>query len=262
MDYVIPMEEYPRYQEYKIGQTCSIENCIRPADYEVILYDFYSSINETFYEQDHTCPFICSEHMNENELRARGERLPRKSCIYPYTNQAGAQGYTKYAPIKSVYPKFYTSEEIENNKIIQADLNDINEGLISYLAKHPEYLREVNPRKFEELIAEIFRNNGYSVTLTPKTRDGGKDIIALYKTGIGEQLYIVECKRYQLESKVGVEVVRGLYGVQMAENYNQAILVTTSTFTKPAIDFVKPLRLKMQLSDYKDVIEWCKRYKP
>jgi len=71
----------------------------------------------------------------------------------------------------------------------------------------------------------------------------------------------VECKRYQEKTKVGVEMVRGLYGVKTAEQYNQAILVTTSTFTKPAIDFVKPLKFQLELKDYNDITEWCKSYK-
>mgnify|MGYP003543046930 CR=1 FL=1 len=80
------------------------------------------------------------------------------------------------------------------------------------------------------------------------------------KSPFGHQLFIIECKRYQPDTKVGVEIVRGLYGVKMAEQYNQAIVVTTSTFTKPAIDFVKPLKFQLELKDFNDVKEWCKSY--
>ncbi|MBO9154433.1 restriction endonuclease [Chitinophaga sp. GCM10012297] len=56
------------------------------------------------------------------------------------------------------------------------------------------------------------------------------------------------------------ELVRGLYGVKIAERYNKAVLVTTSTFTKGAIDFVKPLKLELDLKDFNNVAEWCKTY--
>ncbi|MEI8136769.1 MAG: hypothetical protein WCH21_05515, partial [Bacteroidota bacterium] len=59
-----------------------------------------------------------------------------------------------------------SAEKAENNKQLQIDLNEINDELIAYLAKHPEFLRQLHHRKFEELIAEIFRNKGYDVTLT------------------------------------------------------------------------------------------------
>ena len=121
-------------------------------------------------------------------------------------------------------------------------------------------MRQLHHRKFEELIAEIIRSKGYDVTLTPKTRDGGKDIIALYKSPFGHQMFIIECKKHNEDNKVGVELVRGLYGVKTAERYNQAILVTTSTFTRDAKEFVKPLKFELELKDYDDVARWCKEY--
>ena len=254
------MEQYSRRYPYAVGQKCSAPNCSNLADYEVVLYDYYDSIKETFYEQDYSCPFLCHSDMNLNEQSCKDERKPRNSCSYIFTNQYHAQGYTKYNPIKELYPELFTSEELENNKDIQVDLAEVNAELISYLSKHPEFMRQLNPRKFEELIAEILRGHGYEITLTPETRDGGKDIVALYKSPFGHQMFIVECKRYQEENKVGVELVRSLYGVKMAENYNQAILVTTSTFSKPAQEFVKPLKCQLVLKDYNDIAQWCKEY--
>jgi hypothetical protein len=82
--------------------TCSAEGCNRPADYRVMLYDFYTHNGELFIEQDHTCPFICSGHASENELKARGEREPRGMTEYPFTNQHGAQGFTIYLPMEKI----------------------------------------------------------------------------------------------------------------------------------------------------------------
>jgi hypothetical protein len=252
--------EYIKHIEYRPGTSCSVENCNSIADFEVVLYDFYPISSSAFYEQDFTCPFICERHMEENEEKAEGERIPRGTVYYPYTNKHSAQGYSKYNPLEEVYPLMFNSGGIENNKILQVDLNEINTELIKYLAKHPEYMRQMHPRKFEELIAEIFKEKGYDVTLTPTSRDGGKDIIAAYNTPLGHQLFIVECKRYKEKNKVGVEVVRGLYGVQIAGNYNQGIIATTSTFTKDAIDFVKPLKFQMELNGFAEIKEWIENY--
>lgn len=254
------MNEYPKHHDFKTGILCSVEGCQNIAEFEAVLYDFYDFNNLTFYEQDLTCPFICQSHLNENEEQAVGERKPRGIMSYPYTNRHKAQGYSKYNPIESIYPQIFNSIEFENNQQLQVEIREVDEELIKYLAKNPKFLREINPRKFEELIAEIFRQKGYEVQLTPKTRDGGKDIIAVYKSIFGHQLFIIECKRYQEKTKVGVEMVRALYGVKVAEAYNQAILVTTSTFSKPAIDFVKPLKFQLALKDFNDVKEWCQNH--
>jgi len=58
-------------------ETCRVKGCTNEAIHEVILYDFYPSDGTVFFEQDHTCAFICAEHAIENEEKARGEREPR-----------------------------------------------------------------------------------------------------------------------------------------------------------------------------------------
>ena len=48
----------------------------------------------------------------------------------------------------------------------------------------PRNIKEIpykHSRILEEMIAEIFSGLGYDVELTKRTRDGGKDIIALRK---------------------------------------------------------------------------------
>jgi len=255
------MQDYRKHIEINKETTCSVDGCCERADYIVILYDYYYYENETFYEQDFTCPFICEKHRAENELKASGERRPRCNVYYPYTNRHNALGYTKYEPIKEYYPELFDSSEIENNKDLQISLESINAELIEYLSRNPVFLYELTPRKFEELIAELLKNQGYDVTLTPKTRDGGKDIVAVYNSPFGHQMFVVECKKFNRENKVGVELVRALYGVKYAEKYNQAILVTTSTFTKDARDFVSPHRFDLLLKDYNDITNWIKNYK-
>jgi hypothetical protein len=252
---------YTKHIDYKKEMKCSVEGCNSNADYEVVLYDYYSYVKETFYEQDFTCPFICEKHMLENEKKAIGERRPRGYVSYPYTNKHHALGYSKYNPIKDIYPELYDASKIENNADLQISLEEINSELIEYLAKYPEYLHKLSPRKFEELIAKLFENHGYEVTLTPETRDGGKDIIAVYNSPFGHQMFIVECKKHKEGHKVGVEFVRALYGVKHSGSYTQAILATTSSFTKDAIDFVKPHKYDLLLKDSKDIEEWLRNYK-
>jgi restriction system protein len=92
-------------------------------------------------------------------------------------------------------------------------------------------------REFEEFIAQIFSKHGFSVELTQRTRDGGRDIVAI-RSDLGlRSKYIVECKRYAPNRPIGVELVRNLYGVQQQEGANKSVLATTSRFTKDAQEF-------------------------
>jgi hypothetical protein len=144
--------------------------------------------------------------------------------------------------------------------IVKVELATINEELIRYLARNPKSLYVLEPRRFEELIAELFRDLGYEVLLTPRTRDGGVDLRAVRKDSIGTLLYLVECKRYGPSRPVGVDLVRGLYGVAKAEGASCGILATTSRFTKDAQEFARRFQYQLSLRDHTNIVAWLEQY--
>lgn len=139
-------------------------------------------------------------------------------------------------------------------------LAQVNEELIRYLASHPAILHSLDPRLFEELIGELFRDLGYEIIVTPRSRDGGVDIRAIQKSSVGTVLYLVECKRYGPERPVGVEIVRRLYGVVAAEHASCGVLATTSYFTAGAKEFAKSIQYQLSLRDYNDLTNWLLQY--
>lgn len=147
---------------------------------------------------------------------------------------------------------FQSDEVVERGKstILQLDLAEINDELIRRLALRPELMRELDPRKFEELVAELLRDKGYEVKLTPRSKDGGRDILAIKRDDIGSALTLVECKRYAHNNKVGVDIVRGLYGVVSAEQATRGLLATTSYFTSGAKAFRDQVPYRLGLADF------------
>ena len=140
------------------------------------------------------------------------------------------------------------------------ELITANDELITFLSKHPKLVYDINPRKFEEVVAEIFKDMGFEVIITPKTRDGGNDIRAIRKDTIGTLLFLIECKRYAPNRPVGIEVVRSLYGVTMAEQANCGIVATTSYFSKDAKEFASKVKYHLSLRDYNAIKGWIKNY--
>lgn len=151
----------------------------------------------------------------------------------------------------------------EASRVVRISLEEINGKLIKYLAANPEKMRELSPRKFEELVADMFRNQGFEVTLTQNTRDGGMDVIAVQREGIGTLMFIVECKRYAAHKKVGVEIVRGLYGVVEQKRVTQGIIATTSYFTSGVEAFCNDVPFRIGLADFdrltQEIREWKNR---
>lgn len=254
------MVEPVRYEAYYKGRPCSVAGCTRSAQYEVYLYDFYRQRNEEFFQQDFTCPYLCEEHVRENEARANGIRAPRGWVRYPYSNQNGAQGYTKYSPLREVFPLIFESGAVSSPDLIRT-VAVVNDELIAHLARHPERMRELTPRRFEELVAELLKCQGFEPTLTPRTRDGGRDILAARSDRLGTLLYLVECKRYAPENKVGVETVRSIYGVVQSERASKGVIVTTSSFTKQALAFASPLMFQLSLRDFDALRQWLDEFK-
>ncbi|MDD2721740.1 MAG: restriction endonuclease [Gallionella sp.] len=129
--------------------------------------------------------------------------------------------------------------------------------VLAYFGRHPELLHSLPPRKFEELVAAVFRNNGFEVELTPETRDGGIDIIAVQKNGFGgSTLHLVECKRYLPENKVGIGIVQRMLGVVEQHRATQGLIVTTSSFSHDAEVCAQSSPYRLGLNGYTDLSKW------
>jgi hypothetical protein len=135
-----------------------------------------------------------------------------------------------------------------------------NKAMIEGLKKQPKDIFNITPRQYEELVAELMHDMGYEVTLTPATRDGGKDILASMKTACGDFLMLVEAKHYRASNKIGVSLVRTLYGTLCDYQANSAMLVTTSSFSKDARSLQQKHQYQLKLSDYTDVAGWIQQY--
>jgi restriction endonuclease Mrr len=146
-------------------------------------------------------------------------------------------------------------------KLLSVEASELNKELCAYLTKHPEKLHALPPRKFEELVADILKNMGCDVVLTPQTRDGGRDILATFPSPMGKLLTIVECKRYSPENKVGIDLVeRFLFVLDRKDNASCGMLVTTSFFSQEAVARAREWEYRLKLRDLDGVKEWLSSY--
>ena len=88
-----------------------------------------------------------------------------------------------------------------------------------------------NQRKnWEEIVAGAYHKAGFDeVTLTPRSGDYGRDIIAV-KRGLGTIRIIDQVKAYNLNHLVTADDVRALLGVLEGEKASKGFLTTTSDF--------------------------------
>ena len=144
---------------------------------------------------------------------------------------------------------------IQSQKKLTADL-------IVRLSQTPTDLYQLSASDFEELIAELFRIDGYTVELLGSWNeaDGGVDILAV-KRDIGSNQFrtAIQCKRYSRGKRVSAAPIRALAGVLDRYKAHAGVFVTTSDFTSPAKEEVASYFWKLSLMNFHNVVDMLRR---
>lgn len=90
-------------------------------------------------------------------------------------------------------------------------------------------LRALDPTSLEMVAAAVWRRLGYDTIVTPRSKDGGKDVVARSLRPGSRGVVYIECKQWA--KKVGVVPVRALRGVIAQEQVTSGILVAPGGFT-------------------------------
>jgi restriction system protein len=100
-------------------------------------------------------------------------------------------------------------------------------------------------REFEMLVGEGFRLQGYKVVESGGGGpDGGIDLVLTKPGKNGGEKFLVQCKQWRAY-KVGVDVVRELYGVMAAKGATGGFVVTSGRFTADAVEFASGRNVRL-----------------
>jgi restriction system protein len=122
---------------------------------------------------------------------------------------------------------------------------------------------QLTPERWEEIVAGAFKKAKYDeVTLTPRSGDHGRDVIAI-KHGIGCVKIIGSVKRYAPGHLVGYDDIRALLGVLSNDrNASKGIITTTSDFP-PGVNedpFIAPsIPTRLELINGKELQAWLEQ---
>ena len=116
--------------------------------------------------------------------------------------------------------------------------------IVDALVKDWSLADQIPFARWEEMVAAAFDRAGYDeVTLTPRSGDHGRDVIAV-KKGIGSIRIIDSVKAYKHGHLVGYDDVRALSGVLHGDQQATKGIITTTSDFAPGISndpFLKPL---------------------
>ena len=148
--------------------------------------------------------------------------------LLPHAPQQAIDAIAGYlAAYSCLLPSGRSQGLLDATSVIRAKwIEDIRAGT--------EALFRLSPRDLEKVVAALYQKIGYEVQLTPKSRDGGRDVIAARELPGQREIVEIECKAHT--SPVGVGIVRQLQGVVAHNGSNRGVLVTIGTFTRGARD--------------------------
>jgi len=133
--------------------------------------------------------------------------------------------------------------------------------LIRYLAEHPSEVMSMSPREFEEFIAELLKRMGYRTRVGPRGADGGVDVFAEIEGDVGPELVLVQCKRFELSRKVSQPVVKQLLADVHDRRASRGLVVTTSSFSRPALDYIEERKYILSGADFDKLQAWLRKLK-
>ena len=128
--------------------------------------------------------------------------------------------------------------------------------LAELLVPSLDQLRALDPQRFEDEVAAMFRRLGYEVEQTPYSGDFGRDAI-MHKDG---DTFLLECKRYKEGSSSGRPELQKFHSAMITDDAKSAFFVTTGGFARSALEFAK--KASIEPVDGEALVEMMFRSKP
>jgi restriction system protein len=181
---------------------------------------------------------LVSEHANDNDalLRAVYALQPRSTDDVSETEPTGASNRPE--PI----------ETTDEPSPVAPD-----EAVLDALATYERYIKEalrqelleVTPTRFEHIVADVLSSSLRATRkeVTPPSRDGGIDG-ALWMDHLALAKVVFQAKRYDA-GKVAREKIDAFYAAARRENAASMVFVTTSSYTREAIDAARAFGIRL-----------------
>lgn len=151
-------------------------------------------------------------------------------------------------------------ENKEENEVF-AVIRNFAKQLISLILKNPNNLMNLEWRDLERTIHELFNEIGFKATLTPPSKDGGKDVILECEIEGIAKSYIVEIKHWRSQQKVGHKAIREFSKVIINESRDKGLYLSTYGYSQKYYEcLTKTERKLIGFGEKEKIVELCETY--
>jgi restriction system protein len=113
---------------------------------------------------------------------------------------------------------------------VQILIKSISHEFARLVSETPDALDHLEWRDLERMMARVMEGIGFECELTPPSKDGGKDLILVWRARSGDQSFIVELKHWRSGKRVGKAAVSDFMSVIVAENRTGGLFLSTSGY--------------------------------
>ena len=244
-----------------------------------------AQIMSTKYYIENTLPFLKHEakSINNELIDVLGKDLNKLSqlededlsLVSVFLDQRETSAWIYCENLIDAFNNFYRLAKVEERNLLfstrynliapfkrEIIIADPIEQIIVECTKDPSAIFKLTGRQFEKFLAKIFEEFGFEVQLTAKTKDGGADILCMTKPLDIPLKIAVEAKRYKPTNIISVGLVRAFIGAKDSLGANKLVFVTTSRFSKKAIELANsPFHInELELKSLSDIIKWANDY--
>jgi restriction system protein len=140
-------------------------------------------------------------------------------------------------------------------------LRVVSRRFAQLIAEDARNLDKMEWRHLEMTLAEVFEGLGFSVELTPGSKDKGKDIILECHVSGKKHTYIVEVKHWRAGNRVGQSTLKDFLNVIVRESRQGGLFLSTSGYCDNAFEMLTEIeREKLKFGNEEKVVNLCKTY--
>lgn len=194
---------------------------------------------------------IIEEVINKYGFKYLGFVLDAVSSFSEHLLSSPYYHHSKYQDIDTLSLKDLFSDEHNNSELGQF----FDQRYIDYLHQNFGNIQSIHWRKFEEMTAQFFSNEGFEVQIGPGRKDGGIDVIA----SKGNKFVIVQCKRWN--SLVGPSTIKALHDDSVYTHATKALLVCLNGVSNDTNHLIQERKYKIEVITQKDIFALLEKYK-
>ena len=140
-------------------------------------------------------------------------------------------------------------------------IKQLSRKLIELVAKRPDSLKEMEWRDLERVVSELFEGLGFKTTLTPSSKDGGKDVILECTIDDIQKSFVIEIKHWRSGQRVGQKTVKEFTKVIINEKRDKGLFLSTYGFSNNFYESLSETeKTIVRFGEQEKIVELCRTY--